>query len=334
MIFLTGGTGLVGSHVLLDLCLKGKDVLALKREKSSLEICEKLFFNHNKMDLFHSIRWCIGDLENTPLLDDYISECNVVVHVAGLVSFQNSDKQKLIDVNVNGTANLVNVSLSNSIDKFLYVSSIATLGRNSTKEIVDEESYFKNSKIESNYAISKYLAEQEVWRASNEGLSVVIVNPSVILGPGDWNSGSSKIFQTVYNGLKFYTTGSTGFVDVEDVANIIVMLAEHEVSNQRFIINGCNETYQHLFNLIADSFDIKRPSIRVTPLLKEIAWRVEKIRSFLTQSKSIITKETAESVMRNSKFSSQKIKKLLDYNFIAFENTIKKNCRRYLIDIK
>jgi len=286
------------------------------------------------MDLFHSIRWCIGDLENTPLLDDYISECNVVVHVAGLVSFQNSDKQKLIDVNVNGTANLVNISLSNSIDKFLYVSSIATLGRNSTKEIVDEESYFKNSKIESNYAISKYLAEQEVWRASNEGLSVVIVNPSVILGPGDWNSGSSKIFQTVYNGLKFYTTGSTGFVDVEDVANIIVMLAEHEVSNQRFIISGCNETYQHLFNLIADSFDIKRPSIRVTPLLKEIAWRVEKIRSFLTQSKSIITKETAESVMRNSKFSSQKIKKLLDYNFIAFENTIKKNCRRYLIDIK
>ncbi|MFL2573099.1 MAG: NAD-dependent epimerase/dehydratase family protein, partial [Flavobacteriales bacterium] len=185
----------------------------------------------------------------------------------------------------------------------------------------------------SNYAYSKYYAEQEVWRASSEGLDVVILNPSIILGPGNWNKGSSKIFQTIYNGLKFYTSGKSGYVDVADVAKITLQFLSNKVKNERYILNGTNISFKEAFNKIADEFGKPRATIRVTPFLKEIAWRLSILKSFFNNKPSLITRETANSAMKNISYSSSKIKNEMNYKFISFNQTIKKYCKFYEEDL-
>ena len=334
MIFVTGGTGLVGSHILLELSQKGEQFKALKRDSSSLSICENIFKHYNAEDLFEKINWVVGDVNDIPSLESGMQNCEQVLHCAAVVSFQPSDAELLKKVNIEGTANVMNVALSSGVKKVGFVSSIAALGRNSTEGIVDEECHFKATKLDSNYALSKYYAEQEVWRASQEGLNVVIVNPSVILGPGDWNKGSSQIFQKIHSGLKFYTPGSTGYVDVVDVANSLVALLFSDVKNERFIVNGANLKYRDCFDRIAVAFNIPKATIKVTPLLKEIAWRMESVRSYILGSKALLTRETANSAMTNSSFSTAKIKEVINFNFTDIDATIKKYADWFIKDLK
>jgi len=334
MIFVTGGTGLVGSHILLELSQKGEQFKALKRDSSSLSICENIFKHYNAEDLFEKINWVVGDVNDIPSLESGMQNCEQVLHCAAVVSFQPSDAELLKKVNIEGTANVMNVALSSGVKKVGFVSSIAALGRNSTEGIVDEECHFKHTKLDSNYALSKYYAEQEVWRAGKEGLDVVIVNPSVILGPGDWNKGSSQIFQKIHSGLKFYTPGSTGYVDVVDVANSLVALLLSDVKNERFIVNGANLKYRDCFDRIAVAFNIPKATIKVTPLLKEIAWRMESVRSYILGSKALLTRETANSAMTNSSFSTAKIKEFINFNFTDIDVTIKKYADWFIKDLK
>ena len=334
MIFVTGGTGLVGSHILLELSQKGEQFKALKRDSSSLSICENIFKHYNAEDLFEKINWVVGDVNDIPSLESGMQNCEQVLHCAAVVSFQPSDAELLKKVNIEGTANVMNVALSSGVKKVGFVSSIAALGRNSTEGIVDEECHFKATKLDSNYALSKYYAEQEVWRASQEGLNVVIVNPSVKLGPGDWYKGSSQIFQKIHSGLKFYTPGSTGYVDVVDVANSLVALLFSDVKNERFIVNGANLKYRDCFDRIAVAFNIPKATIKVTPLLKEIAWRMESVRSYILGSKALLTRETANSAMTNSSFSTAKIKEVINFNFTDIDATIKKYADWFIKDLK
>jgi len=334
MIFVTGGTGLVGSHILLRLAKEGISFKALKRETSSLQICENVFSHYAAKDLFAKINWETGDVNDIPSLEKAMEDCIRVLHCAAIVSFHPAEVELMRKVNIEGTANVVNVALSKGIKKLGYVSSIAALGRNSTVGIVDEECYFKATKLDSNYALSKYYAEQEVWRGSQEGLDVVIVNPSVILGPGDWNKGSSQIFQKIHSGLKFYTTGSTGYVDVIDVANSLVDLLLSSVKNERFIVNGANLKYRDCFDRIAIALGKPKASIKVTPFLKEVAWRLEAIRSFITSKTPLLTKETANSAMTDGAYSTEKIKKEIDFQFTEIETTIQKYANWFLADLK
>ena len=332
MIFVTGGTGLVGSHILLRLAKEGIPFKALKRETSSLQICKNVFSHYAAKDLFAKISWETGDVNDIPALEKAMEGCSKVLHCAGVISFHPTEVELMRKVNIEGTANVVNVAISKGIKKLGYISSIAALGRNSNVGIVDEECYFKATKLDSNYALSKYYAEQEVWRASQEGLDVVIVNPSVILGPGDWNKGSSQIFQRIHKGLKFYTTGSTGYVDVVDVANSLIALLFSEVKNERFIVNGTNLKYRDCFNRIADGFGKPHATIKVTPFLKEIAWRVEAFRSFITGKKPLLTQETANSAMTNGTYSTAKIKSAIEFQFTDIDSTIKKYCDWLIAD--
>lgn len=334
MIFVTGGTGLVGSHLLLNLAQKGKKFIALKRATSSLTICKNVFSHYNADDLFAQISWIDGDINNIPSLESGMQNCDLVLHCAAVVSFHPTDVELLKKVNIEGTANVMNVALSARVKKVGYVSSIAALGRNSTEGLVDEECHFKATKLDSNYALSKYYAEQEVWRAAQEGLDVVIINPSVILGPGDWKKGSAQIFQKIYSGLKFYTTGSTGYVDVVDVADSLTQLLFSDIKNERFIVNGANLTYRDCFDRIAIALNKPKASIKVAPFLKELAWRIEAIRSFFTGKKPLITRETANSAMTNSSFSTEKIKKGIGFEFTDINATIKKYAQWYLKDSK
>jgi len=333
MIFVTGGTGLVGSHILLKLSQDNIPFKALKRSNSSLKVCKDVFTHYNAHQLFNKIIWVNGDVLDVPSLENAMIDCDNVIHAAAMVSFHNEDIEMMHKINVEGTENIMNVALFMNINKVSYISSIASLGRNSTEEIVDENCHFKVSKKESNYSLSKYYSEQEVWRASQEGLDIVIINPSVILGPGDWNKGSSQIFKKLYKGLSFYTTGSTGYVDVIDVANCAIQLLLSDIKNERFIVNGENLKYRKLFDMISEKFGKKKATIKVTPLLKGIAWRIEWIRSFITGKKPLLTKETAISAMKNSSYSTQKIKDAIGYNFTPIEKSVEKYCQWFLKEI-
>tara|TARA_B100001142_G_C14336565_1_gene656139 strand:- start:2113 stop:3117 length:1005 start_codon:yes stop_codon:yes gene_type:complete len=332
MIFITGGTGLVGSHVLLKLSQQSREFKALRRESSSLDICKRIFSYYNADKLFNKINWIEGDINDIASLESGMQDCDLLLHCAGVVSFSKSQKEVLRKVNIEGTANVMNVALSSGIKKAGFVSSIAALGRNSTVGLVDEQSYFKTTKIESNYAISKYLSEQEVWRASAEGLDVVIINPSIILGPGDWSKGSSQIFQKIYKGLRFYTNGSTGYVDVIDVAESLIKLLFSDIKNERFIVNGINLKYRDCFDKIAEAFGKKKATIEVGYFLKEIAWRVEAVKSLVTGKTPLITKETSNSAMTQTSYSTKKIEAKLDFQFTDIDKTIKKYTTWFISD--
>ena len=334
MIFVTGGTGLVGSHVLLKLAQEGKHFKALKREHSSLEVCKNVFEHYNTLDLFDEVNWVNGDVNDIPSLTAGMKDCEQLIHCAAIVSFYASDADLLRKVNIEGTANVMNIAIASGIKKAGFVSSIAALGRNSAEGVVDEECHFKTTKHDSNYSLSKYYAEQEVWRASQEGLDVVIINPSVILGPGDWTKGSSQIFQKINKGLKFYTPGSTGYVDVVDVADTLVRLLFSDIKNERFIVNGANLKFRDCFDSIAVALGKPKATIKVTPLLKEIAWRVDAVRSFITAKKPLLTKETANSAMRSNTYSTKKIEAMLGYQFTDMDATIKKYANWFIADLK
>ena len=322
MIFLTGGTGLVGAHILLKLTESGQKVKALKRKRSSLTVIKNIFSHYKKTNLLQSIEWIEGDLLDLFSLQGGIKGCNTVIHCAAIVSFNPKDFKKMMKINVEGTANIVNICLENNIDKLAYVSSIATLN-DEKNQVRTEDSFWKESKSNSQYAKSKYLSEQEVWRGIEEGLNSIIVNPSVILGPGDWKKGSSQMFEKVWKGLKFYSLGSTGYIDVVDVAKCVVKLLEKEIINERFILNAENKKYRDIFDSIAENLNKPKPHIKVSPLIKEIAWRIEWLKSFITNKSPLITKETANTAMKNKSFSNQKIIKALDYKFIPIEESIK-----------
>ncbi len=334
MIFVTGGTGLVGSHVLLELIKNGHKCVALKRKTSALNICKRVFNFYKSDQLFSKINWYDGDINNIPSLQRGMSNCDLIIHCAAVVSFNTKDKELIKKINIEGTANVVNVALSLGVKKMCYVSSIATLGKSVNNELIDENSQFKFSSDVSFYAKSKYYAEQEVWRGSLEGLDVVIINPSVILGPGDWSKGSSQIFQKIYTGLKFYSPGSTGYVDVVDVSTASVKLLFSNIKNERFIINGVNISYRNCFNKIAVAMGKSQATIKVTPLLKEIAWRIEAIKAFVFNTNPLLTRETANTAMKQKKFSSEKIINKLKFTFTDFDTTINKYSKWFIADLK
>lgn len=330
MIFITGGTGLVGAHILLKLTQEGKNVRALKRKTSSFEIVEKIFNYYNKSDLFQKIEWVDGDLLDIVSLNDAIEGCEKVFHCAALVSFDSNDVEKMMQFNVEGTANIVNTCLKLNVSKLAYISSIAALGNSDSTVEKTEDHYWKANPHNTSYSISKYLSEQEVWRGTQEGLDAVIVNPSVILGPGDWSKGSSQLFEKVWDGLKYFTTGSTGYVDVVDVADIVVKLTDSDIVNERFILNSENLLYSQVFEWIAEDLNRPKPHIKVTPFLKEVAWRLEWVKSLITRKSPLITKETANKSMTNSSYSNKKISEALSYKFTPIRESVKKYSEWFL----
>ncbi len=335
MILVTGGTGLVGAHLLLELLKKEKDIFALKRPSSDINITKRIFsyYTDDFQNIFDKIKWIDGDILDYQSITEALKDITKVYHCAAAVSFQSSDKQTIADTNRIGTANLVNACLETGIEKLIHVSSIGTLGRAGVTGIVDEDSQW-NSKKTSVYSTSKYHAEMEVWRAIAEGLNAVIVNPSIIIGPADWNKGSAKLFDTMYRGLKFYTRGSNGFVDVEDVVKLMIILMESDISAERFIINAENVPYKIFFTSMAKALNVKPPQIEAKRFLSEIAWRALWIKSLFTGKQSSITKETAVTANQIYNYSNKKIIDATSYKFMSIDESIKKTAAFYLKDLK
>ncbi len=334
MILVTGGTGLVGSHVLYKLTKNGLRVRAFIRPGASRMLVHKVFgfYSSDPETLLNRIEWCEGDILDVTSLENAMQGITQVFHCAAMVSFNPSDKPAMLMTNVQGTINVVNQCLISGVEKLCHVSSIATLGSDPDQEFTDEGEPWKDIPKSSAYAESKYLAEREVWRAMAEGLNAVIVNPSVILGPGNWNSGSSELFSIVWKGMNFYTEGINGYVDVNDVAGAMVALMDSNLHGSRYILNGGNHSYREILSLIAKGLGKTPPAINITPFLAEIAWRMYAAKGFVTGVKPAITKETARSSQKTYKYTSQKITRDLNYHFTPIEQCIAQTCSAFLKD--
>jgi nucleoside-diphosphate-sugar epimerase len=328
MVLVTGGTGFIGSYIIKELVQKGYAVRALRRSTSKLP-----FFI--SAEIFDKIEWVDGDVLDVVSLENAMQSADEIIHAAAIVSFYKKDKKKMMQVNVEGTANVVNMALEKNISRFVHVSSVAALGRTITGDIVNEEKKWQLNKLNTNYATSKYKAEMEVWRGIGEGLNAVIINPSTVLGFGDWNTTSCRIFKTIYDEFPWYTTGINGFVDIEDVARATVLSMESNISEERFIVNGDNWSFQKLFNAIADCFKKRHPYKEATPFLAGLAWRMERIKSFFKGDKPMLTKENARVAQSKTYFDNNKILKALpQFSFTPLQNTIEKACKKYLDAIK
>jgi nucleoside-diphosphate-sugar epimerase len=334
MILVTGGTGLLGSHLLLELVASGRHVRAIKRANSDIAMVHKVFSYYlpDPDALFEKIEWADADLLDFGAIGDALSGVSEIYHAGAVVSFYPNDHKAMLKVNIEGTANLVNQAIENKVSKFCYVSSVATLGRAENNGVSDEETYWIPSKKNSVYGISKYGAEREVWRGMEEGLHAVIINPSVILGPGFWQDNSG-LFRLVLEGLKYYTRGVNGYVDVRDITKSMMALMDGNHFGQRFICSADNLSYQDFFSLIAKSLGKPAPSVNVPPAMTSIAWRVEAVRAFFTGSKPEVTREMATTTSQVYTYSSEKLCKTLDFRFRPVEESIREICELYLRDL-
>lgn len=331
MILLTGATGFLGSHLLYHLLKKGQKVRALRRIHSSFEILDRVFsfYTDDFQALKNQIEWVEADITDIYSLDSCLQGVTDVYHAAALVSFQPGSFNRMDQINVKGTANLVNACLERKIRKFCHVSTIAAIGRSENDRVIDENIVWKASRRNSNYAISKYGAEREVWRGIEEGLQAVIVNPSIILGPGEINSGSTRLIKTVANGLRFYTAGRNGFVDVRDVVSAMMMLMESDITGERFIVSSENLYYRELFGYIAAALNKAEPSYKAGKWMSEIYWRLEFLKSKLSGVKPLVTRETARTANNHYVYSGEKLCSRLDFVYMPINESIRDACNYY-----
>lgn len=334
MILVTGGTGLVGGHLLYRLTLKEEKVRALRRSTSSISQSEKIFsfYTTHPEKLFSKIEWMEGDILDINSLLQAMDGIEKVYHTAAIVSFDPQDETNIMETNVAGTANVVNACLEKKVKKLCYVSSVAALGRAGTEGVTTEKVEWKSGQKTSPYAFSKYEAEREVWRGIAEGLKAVIVNPAIILGTGNFNTGSSRMFQTVYNGLKFYTRGINGYVDVNDVAKAMILLMEGNFSGERFILSSENLSYKKLFEIMARSLGVEPPGHKAGLVLSELSWRLLKVHSLLTGKKPLITRQTAKTANQFYRYSNEKFVKATGMHFMPMAESIKRTSRTFLKD--
>jgi nucleoside-diphosphate-sugar epimerase len=326
-VFITGGTGFLGAYIIKELVQKGYRVRALRRSHALPFFIDPVFFTN--------VQWVMGDVLDVPLLEEAMNEADIVVHVAAKVSFDNKERDAMYKTNVEGTANVVNAALLKKVKRLVQVSSVAALGRTVNGITVNEQKKWEKSDGNTHYGISKYLGEIEVWRGIGEGLNAVIVNPSTILGFGDWNNSSCAIFKNVYQQFPWYTNGINGFVGVEDVAKATIQLMESNISAQRFIINGDNWSFRQLFTTIAQAFNKRPPYREATTFLAGIAWRLEKIKSLLSKKTPLLTRESARVAQSKTYFSIDKLKQALPgFEFTPLQQVIESACSQYLAHSK
>lgn len=339
MILVTGGTGLIGAHLLYALTRKEKKIRAVYRKGSDIAAVAEVFSGSAEdRARFDSIEWMEADITDVPALSYTFKGITAVYHAAALISFDPADYNRLKKINTEGTANIVNLCLANGVKKLCYVSSVATLGKGVGEEFITEETHWSAESENNVYAITKYGAEMEVWRGSQEGLNVVIVNPGIVLGipPGirGWNKGSGKLFREVDKGVKYYTHGVTGYVDVADVVAIMTGLMERNVKNERYIVVAENLSYREVLTSVARSLNKKPPEKEAPAWVLQWLWRLDWLRSNLTGSGRKITKLLARTVTAKNRYNSDKIKKELNLEFRPFSETIELTGKKYLSVIR
>ena len=336
MNLVTGATGLVGAHLVLQLLHQGKPVVAIKRQGSDILKTKKLFsyYTSDSENLFNKIKWVDADVLDIFSLLEALEGVETVYHCAGFVSFNSKDRKQMHRINSEGTANLVNASLEKNIKAFCHVSSIATLQNPDITTNIDESVYWKSSPNASDYAISKYNGEREVWRGTEEGLNAVIVNPGIILGPGFWQQSSGKLIETSYKGNPFYTRGSSATVDARDVASCMIQLIEKKEFSKRFVLIENNYSFKEILSTINKALGKKEPRLEAGKALLNIGKWLDGIKSFFTNKEQIITKETINATLDSNSYNNNRIKEVINHQFIPLIDTVQFVCGAYLKDIR
>lgn len=321
LLLVTGGTGFIGSYLLRLLVNCGYRVRALKRNNSPMDLVQ---------DIAGRVEWVEGDVTDVVSLEDAFAGVTHVLHCAAISSFHPRDAERLARINVDGTANVVNIALETDVKKLIHVSSIAAFGRSKERPRMDESSHWIQSSGNTRYAVSKYQSEQEVWRAHAEGLPVAIVNPAIVLGSGFWDAGSPRFFTQIDQGLKFWPAGRSGFVDVRDVVHFMLHLLESDIDGKRFILSAGDMPFRELFNQIAAELKVPPPSIKITPLLAEVAWRVEWLKEKLLGLEPVATKESARSSVSSYFYDNARSLSVFGFQYRSLEETIRETAGQYL----
>lgn len=318
MVFVTGGSGLLGSFLIPALLAQGHAVRALYRERVPPIVAAD------------KVEWVQGDIRDTDLLRAALDQVTHVFHCAGLVSYAPQDEAMLQQVNVEGTASLVDACLGKSGLRVCHVSSVAALGGAAeteepsvTPRVLDETAKWDLGAEHPAYATSKYLAELEIWRGVAEGLSAIVVNPSVVLGPADWNRSSTRLFRYAYDEHRFYTPGNLNFVDVRDVVAMLLHLAFNSTAQgERFILSGGDLPLRDFLAEAAACFGKRPPTVEVPDWAAETVWRLEHVRSVLTGARPLITKDTARASRRPTVYNAQKVQRATGLTFQPLRETI------------
>lgn len=318
MILVTGATGFLGSELISQLLLRGEKIRAIKRATSRIPpiLAEQ-----------KNIEWFNADILDYFALLEAMDGISHVYHCAALISFHPKDKKEMLKVNVEGTSNLLNICMEKNIQRFLHVSSIAALGESKKGNLITEKNHWEFGSGQSTYSISKYKSEMEVFRAAAEGLNAVIVNPSIIIGKNAGKEGSGQLFESIRSGLNYFPGGSCGYVDVADVAKTMILLMESNISDERFIINSENLTYQEFFSNIALKFGKNPPALALKPWMMYIAWFGSRVITLLTGKRFGLSAETVRSAFKKQMYSNEKIKKALNFNFKPVDESISEICQ-------
>ncbi len=321
-VLVTGATGLVGSYVVRTLIANGYEkVRVIIRKNSDLSLIR---------DVKDKISYFVTDITDVLGLEEAIEGITHVIHCAALVSFDSRDKRALAKTNIEGTANLINLSLEYGIKKFIHIGSIGALGRNTNDGMIHEEVKFEDSANNSFYAITKHLGELEVWRGKAEGLNVKVLIPGLILGSGFWKVGTNGFFNHVWRGSKFYPQGTTGFVDVRDIADFAIRMLDYDGAQEKFLMIGKNVSYKEFLEMIAKDIEKRAPSVPTKKWILSAAWRLDKLRSFLTGSRPMLTKETATTSSKLYLFDNSKSLAIDGFTYIPFEQTIRETALQFI----
>ncbi len=332
MILVTGGTGLVGAHLLLELAKKHHKIRATHRVSSNLQAVLDTFalYVNNPLPYYEKIEWVESDITDFETVLQALDGVDHVYHTAAFVSFDPRDRRTMIRSNVEGTANLVNGCLEKKVKKLCYVSSTAALGNAPPGMQVTEDMSWSHSKNRSAYSVSKYRSEMEIWRGIAEGLQAVIINPSIIIGPGDWKRSSSYLFSAVWKGMKFYTEGVTGYVDIRDVVHAMISLMEGDFSSERYTLSAENLSYREILEMIAEALSKKIPRYHATPFLISIAWRMSWLISKFNGKSRNITRDTVKSSSKKVMFSNEKIRQAIGMDFIPIKQSVQDTASHFL----
>jgi nucleoside-diphosphate-sugar epimerase len=327
--FLTGGTGLLGTYFLIQALEQGHGVTAIYRNEKSIELSKKIFALQGSqiVEKFSKINWVQANLLNPLELDELILPHHTVVHCAGMVSFLPSDEQEMYKSNFVGTQNLVNVCIEKGVKKFIHISSVSTLCKE--EEIRDETSFQRPAKEAGFYGKSKYLAEMEVWRGMQEGLNACVLSPSIILGAHDWNKGSSKMFGVAHQGLLFYTLGKTGFIDVNDVAKAILIVAETQTKQKRYCLNAENIYYKDFFENLHLAFGKPMPKYKAGKFLTSLYWRLQWLKSKITNSAPLVTKESASTAHSIRLFKGDRFAEEFSFSYTPINKSVASIVKKY-----
>jgi dihydroflavonol-4-reductase len=325
MNLVTGSTGLVGTHMMWHLLQLNEPVRALRRADSNvgqvLELFE--FFDPKNGKLyFDKIEWFWGDVNEISTLLDACEGCSIIYHVAALVSYHSADRKNMYRVNVEGTANVVNAALEKKVKKLCHVSSIAALGKVNSGEWVDELTEWKDSKNNTHYGITKFLSEMEVWRGVQEGLDAVVINPGLIIGPGDFERSSGTLFSLLHSGLSYYPTGGTGVIAAMDVARIMHRLAHSDVINERFIAVAENVSMQELFGQISTALGKTRGTKPIQSSLLQLIRLLHWIREKFTGIKAKVTRESVMNTSIRVYYKTDKLKNIFPENLLPIHEAV------------